>query len=67
MLSIVFFEELGRTTIRSAPAASTWEVIRRLMPPARERIRTIEATPMAMPRVVRKERERLRRRQLLAS
>ena len=67
MLLMASLPELGRMMIRSVPILATWSVMRRLIPPASERMRTMEATPMAMPRAVRKERVRLRRRLLLAS
>ena len=59
--------EVGRTTMRLSPILETWEETRFLMLPIRERMRIIEATPIEMPRQVRKERVRLRFREDLAS
>ena len=58
--------EVGRITMRLAPASEICLETRFLMLPIRERIRMIEATPMAIPRQVRKERVRLRFREDLA-
>ena len=57
-LSTLLLEEAGRTTMRSAPMVWTWVEIRRLMLPIKERIRIIAATPIEIPRQVRKLRVR---------
>ena len=67
MLVTVSLVEAGRTTMRSEPIWETWDETREEMLPIKERIKMIEATPMAMPKQVRKERVRLRRREDLAS
>ena len=67
MESTVERVEEGRTTIRLEPILLTWEETREEMLPMRERMRTMEATPMEIPRQVRKERVRLRFKEDLAS
>lgn len=50
----------GRTTIRSEPIWETCEETREEMLPIKESIKIIDATPIEMPRQVRKLRPRLR-------
>ena len=66
MESTVERVEVGRTTMRLEPIWETCEETREETLPMRERMRTMEATPMEMPRQVRKERVRLRFREDLA-
>ena len=66
ILSTVERVEVGRTTMRLEPILETCSETRFLMLPMRERMRMMEATPMEMPRQVRKERVRLRLREDLA-
>jgi len=61
------FEELGRTTIRSAPISETSDLMRFEILPVKERIRIILAIPIAIPRQVKKERVRFSRIEFLAS
>ena len=58
---------LGRTTIRLAPRFFASLETRREMLPVRLKIKMILATPMAMPRQVRKERVRFSRIEVRAS
>ena len=59
--------EFGRTTIRSEPISLTSFLTRLEILPIKERIRIILATPMAIPRQVRKERVRFSLMEVLAS
>ena len=58
---------VGRITIRSAPMLLTWSATRLLILPIRERMRIILATPIAIPRQVRKERPRFWRKEFFAN
>ncbi len=66
ILSATDLEVVGRTRMRLAYSLLLLVLMRLLMPPVRERIKTIDATPMAMPRAERKVRPRLRRRLSMA-
>lgn len=67
ILVMEFLLELGRTTMRSEPMDSASDLMRLEILPIRERIRMMLATPMAMPRQVRKERVRFSLMDVLAS
>ena len=66
MLETVSLCVVGRTTMRFEPMELTWLEMRFLMLPIRERMRIMLATPMAMPRQVRKLRVRFCFKEALA-
>ena len=66
MSLISSFESLGRTIMRLPPIASTCDLMRLLMLPMRLRIKMMLATPIAMPRQVRKVRPRRSFKEVLA-